>query len=84
MSNINIPIEKFIPEAENILELLYEDCSGVVNIKGLDDLLSLPVVEGYTGDISRFKGFYNTLKDAVEVVDEIREVVDIIEPLLTK
>lgn len=92
MSNVNIPIEKFIPEAKNILEILYEDCSGVVNIKGLDDLLSLPTGNTYYGDISRFKCVYDTLKvdisgivsvekDAVEIVEDVKEVVDIIEPL---
>jgi len=59
MSNTSIPIEKFIFEAVNVLETLYQDNSGAI-LSGINDFLKIPVNEKYIGDINRF------LKDEFE------------------
>lgn len=51
--NTLIPIERFIPEAENIIDILYQDTS-CNTIGDLEDLLKLPVNESYVKDDSKF------------------------------
>ena len=53
MSNTSIPIEKFIFEAENVLDAIYQDNSGTI-LSGINDFLKIPVNENYIGDSSRF------------------------------